>query len=62
MQRKWEHVNPDRTSGMFMVSPSQISHIVQMCLIINERSGEKTNNVVSEQVRYKSGCTVTEAG
>ena len=20
MQRKWEHVNPDRTSGMFMVS------------------------------------------
>ena len=22
----------------------------------------KTNNVVSEQVRQKSGCTVTEAG
>ena len=22
----------------------------------------KTNNVVSEQVRHKSGCTVTEAG
>ena len=22
----------------------------------------KTNNLVSEQVRHKSGCTVTEAG
>ena len=22
----------------------------------------KTNNVVSEQVRHKSGCTITEAG
>ena len=27
-----------------------------------EPSGEKTNNVVSEQVRHKSGYTVTEAG
>ena len=26
-----------------------------------EPSREKTNNVVSEQVRHKSGCTVTEA-
>ena len=27
-----------------------------------ELSREKTNNVVSEQIRHKSGCTVTEAG
>ena len=28
----------------------------------NEPSGEKTNNVVSEQVRHKSDCTITEDG
>ena len=28
----------------------------------NEPPRGKTNNVVSEQVRHKSGCTVTEAG
>ena len=28
--------------------------------IIFEPSHEKTNNVVSDQVRHKSGCTVTE--
>ena len=27
-----------------------------------EPPGGKTNNVVSEPVRHKSGCTVTEAG
>ena len=27
-----------------------------------EPSHEKINNVVSEQVRHKSGCTITEAG
>ena len=27
-----------------------------------EPSREKTNNVVSDEVRHKSGCTVTEAG
>ena len=27
-----------------------------------EPSHEKTNNVVSDQVRHKSGCTVKEAG
>ena len=29
---------------------------------IYEPSRGKTNNVVSDQVRHKSGCTVTEAG
>ena len=28
-------------------------------LVLNEPSREKTNNVVSEQVRHKSDCTVT---
>ena len=28
----------------------------------NEPPREKTNNVVSKQVRHKPGCTVTEAG
>ena len=28
----------------------------------NEPPRWKTNNVVSEQVRHKPGCTVTEAG
>ena len=28
---------------------------------INEQPNEKTNNVVSEQVRHKPSCTVTEA-
>ena len=28
----------------------------------NDPSREKTNNVVSEQVRHKSDCTVTEDG
>ena len=28
----------------------------------NEPPRGKINNVVSEQVRHKSGCTVTEAG
>ena len=31
-------------------------------LLKNEPHRGKTNNVVSEQVRYKSGCTVTDAG
>ena len=30
--------------------------------LINEPPRGKTNNVVSDQVRHKSGCTVTEAG
>ena len=30
--------------------------------VINEPPHGKTNNVVSEQVLHKSGCTVTEAG
>ena len=30
--------------------------------LIYEPPHEKTNNVVSEQVQHKSGCTVTEAG
>ena len=30
--------------------------------VIYEPSHGRTNNVVSEQVRHKSGCTVTEAG
>ena len=30
--------------------------------LINEPPRGKTNNVFSEQVRHKSGCTVTEAG
>ena len=29
---------------------------------LNEPPGYKTNNVVSDQVRHKSTCTVTEAG
>ena len=33
------------------------------CLkVINEPPRGKTNNVVSEQVQHKSGCTVTETG
>ena len=31
-------------------------------MLSNEPPRGKTNNVVSEQVRHKSGCTVTEAG
>ena len=31
-------------------------------IAINEPSREKTNNVVSDQVRHNSGCTGTEAG
>ena len=31
-------------------------------ILINEPPREKTNNVVSEQVRHKPGFTVTEAG
>ena len=36
--------------------------IPQACNITNEPPCGKTNNVVSEQVWHKSGCTVTEAG
>ena len=35
------------------------SHVVAHT--INEPLPEKTNNVVSEQVQHKLGCTVTEA-
>ena len=31
-------------------------------LVLNEPPRGKTNNVVSEQVRHKPVCTVTEAG
>ena len=40
--------------------------VVQVTLIVvfttNEPPRGKTNNVVSEQVRYKPGCTSTEDG
>ena len=38
-----------------------MAHIVSESLLI-EPSREKTNNVVSEQVRHKPGCTSTEDG
>ena len=37
-------------------------HRFKGILDLNQPSHEKTNIVVSEQVRHKSGCTVTEAG
>ena len=32
----------------------------EKCFVINEPSRGKTNNVVSEQIRHKLGCTSTE--
>ena len=36
--------------------------MVKQITLYNEPPRGKTNNVVSEQVRHKSGCTVTEEG
>ena len=49
--------------GMVIVPPSDVSlpKIGTSCVIYEPPRG-KTNNVVSEKVRHKSGCTVTEAG
>ena len=49
-----------RASGQ--CSFSEPLNIDKYMYIIFEPSREKTNNVVSEQVRHKSGCTITEAG
>ena len=43
---------------------TDVKHLLVNMLsrIIYEPSRGKTNNVVSEQVRHKPGCTSTEAG
>ena len=41
---------------------SRILHWHVTLSVSNEPPRGKTNNVVSKQVRQKSGCTVTEAG
>ena len=48
-----EWIPPDRNLSLFL---SDLDHAT------NEPPRGKTNNVVSEQVLHKSGCTVTEAG
>ena len=42
-----------------LFQPRAMSH---QLTIINEPVHEKTNNLGSDQVRHKPGCTVTEAG
>ena len=43
------------SSGLFLY----LNH-VKLMENVNEPSRGKTNNVVSDQVRHKPGCTVTE--
>ena len=50
-------VNPHKMARRLEVS-DQGSRSIEL----SELSHEKTNHVVSEQVRHKSGCTITEAG
>ena len=49
---------------MFMHGPHDIivNSVTALKKIINEPPRGKTNNVVSEQVRHKPACIVTEDG
>ena len=48
------------TSNVEEHSIQSFLYIVYVMSVINEPSRGKTNNVVSEQVRHKPGCTATE--
>ena len=53
---------PKSRWGDFTVAPPLIHIRVDYQMIIHEHVREKTNNLCSEQVRHKPGCTVTEDG
>ena len=52
-----------KNKSIFMIYLVKESlNMIHMISEIIESSCEKANNVVYEQARHKSGCTVTEAG
>ena len=46
---------------LFVITMKRQIRVSKMLIIFEPPHG-KTNNVVSEQVRHKPGCTVTEVG
>ena len=40
----------------------QFYSLLSLAMLVDEPVREKTNNLGSDQVRHKPGCTVTEAG
>ena len=53
----------DLVSNQHTPFPHVSREVASICIVTKyELSREKINNVVSEQVQHKSGCTVTEAG
>ena len=55
--------SPCHTAPPTLTGSVWVSGVSATCFrLVYEPPRGKTNNVVSEQVRHKSGCTVTEAG
>ena len=59
----YKTTNTNCASAWILLNTRQIHYmIIVSSSTINEPPRGKTNNVVSEQVRHKPGCTVTDAG